>query len=82
MPGTSYHPWSRPGPAIIEAVVDPNEPPDAAEDHRQAGAHFAEALAKGTPHGGRIALTVLADKVKESQQDQVQQLAYLSTYLV
>ena len=28
-------------------------------------AHFAEALAKGTPHGGKIALTVLADKVKE-----------------
>jgi pyruvate dehydrogenase (quinone)/pyruvate oxidase len=27
--------------------------------------HFAEALAKGTPKGGKIALTVLSDKVRE-----------------
>ena len=27
--------------------------------------HFAESLAKGTPDGGKIALTVLPDKVRE-----------------
>jgi pyruvate dehydrogenase (quinone) len=56
---------SRPGPAIIEAVVDPNEPPTPPKITTKQAAHFAEALAKGTPHGGKIALTVLADKVKE-----------------
>ena len=54
-----------PGPAIIEAVVDPNEPPMPPKITAKQAAHFAEALAKGTPHGGKIALTVLADKVKE-----------------
>jgi pyruvate dehydrogenase (quinone)/pyruvate oxidase len=57
---------SRPGPAIIEAVVDPNEPPTPPKITAKQAAHFAEALAKGTPHGGKIALTVLADKVKET----------------
>jgi pyruvate dehydrogenase (quinone) len=56
---------SRPGPAIIEAVVDPNEPPTPPKITAKQAVHFAEALAKGTPHGGKIALTVLADKVKE-----------------
>jgi pyruvate dehydrogenase (quinone) len=56
---------SRPGPVVIEAVVDPNEPPTPPKITARQAAHFAEALAKGTPHGGKIALTVLADKVKE-----------------
>jgi pyruvate dehydrogenase (quinone) len=54
-----------PGPAVIEAVVDPNEPPTPPKITAKQAAHFAESLAKGTPHGGKIALTVLADKVKE-----------------
>ncbi len=53
------------GPVVIEAVVDPNEPPTPPRITAKQAAHFAEALAKGTPHGGKIALTVLADKVKE-----------------
>ena len=56
----AYH-----GPVVIEAVVDPNEPPTPPKITAKQAAHFAEALAKGTPHGGKIALTVLADKVKE-----------------
>ena len=56
---------SRPGPAIIEAVVDPHEPPTPPKITARQAAHFAEALAKGTPHSGKIALTVLSDKVKE-----------------
>jgi pyruvate dehydrogenase (quinone) len=56
---------SRPGPVVVEAVVDPNEPPMPPKVTARQAAHFAEALAKGTPHGGKIALTVAADKVKE-----------------
>ena len=32
---------------------------------QRAAIMFAEALAKGTPHRNKIALTVLADKVRE-----------------
>ena len=54
-----------PGPAVIEAVVDPNEPPMPAMVSAKQAAHFAESLAKGTPNRGEIALTVLSDKVRE-----------------
>jgi len=54
-----------PGPAVIEAVVDPNEPPMPAMVNAKQAAHFAESLARGTPNRGEIALTVLSDKVRE-----------------
>jgi pyruvate dehydrogenase (quinone)/pyruvate oxidase len=54
-----------PGPTVIEALVDPNEPPAPPKVNARQAAHFAEAMAKGTPNRGKIALTVLADKVKE-----------------
>jgi pyruvate dehydrogenase (quinone)/pyruvate oxidase len=54
-----------PGPAIIEAVVDPHEPPMPPKTDMTQAKHFAEALARGTPHAGRIALTVLSDRVRE-----------------
>lgn len=53
------------GPALIEAVVDPNEPPMPPKISASQALHFAQALAKGTPHGAEIALTVVADKVRE-----------------
>jgi pyruvate dehydrogenase (quinone) len=56
---------SRPGPAVIEAVVDPNEPPMPPKTTARQAAHLAEALAKGTPHAGKIALTIGSDKVRE-----------------
>ncbi len=56
---------SRPGPVVIEAVVDQNEPPMPPKATARQAAHLAEALAKGTPHGGKIALTIASDKVKE-----------------
>jgi pyruvate dehydrogenase (quinone)/pyruvate oxidase len=55
-----------PGPAVIEAVVDPYEPPMPPKITMTQAAHFAEALARGTPHGGKIALTTLSDKVRET----------------
>lgn len=54
-----------PGPMLIEAVVDPNEPPLPPKIKGDQALHFAEALAKGTPHRGKIALTVAADIVRE-----------------
>jgi len=56
---------SEPGPTIIEAVVDPHEPPMPPKVSLEQTGKFAEALARGTPHRGKIALTVLSDKVRE-----------------
>lgn len=52
-------------PAILEAVVDPNEPPMPAKIKPEQATHFAEALVRGEPGGGRIALTLFRDKVDE-----------------
>jgi pyruvate dehydrogenase (quinone) len=54
-----------PGPVVIQAIVDPNEPPMPPKIELGQAAHFAEALARGTPNAGKIALTVLSDKVRE-----------------
>jgi pyruvate dehydrogenase (quinone) len=54
-----------PGPALIEAVVDPNEPPMPPKITFEQAKHFAESLAKGTPNGQKIALTVAADQIRE-----------------
>ena len=53
------------GPVLIEATVDPNEPPMPPKIEAKQAKNFAEALAKGTPGRGKIALTVLSDKVRE-----------------
>jgi thiamine pyrophosphate-dependent acetolactate synthase large subunit-like protein len=52
-------------PALVEAVVDPFEPPLPARATFKQGLHMAEALARGEPHRGRIALTLFRDKIKE-----------------
>ncbi len=53
------------GPALVEAVVDPFEPPMPAKVTSKQAQHLAEALAKGTPNRKEIALTILSDKVRE-----------------
>jgi pyruvate dehydrogenase (quinone)/pyruvate oxidase len=53
------------GPVLIEAVVDPHEPPMPPKVTVKQAAHFAEALARGTPRAGKIALTVASDTVRE-----------------
>jgi pyruvate dehydrogenase (quinone)/pyruvate oxidase len=55
----------QPGPVVVEAVVDPHEPPIPPKVTARQAAKLAESLAKGTPHGGKIALTVLSDTVRE-----------------
>jgi pyruvate dehydrogenase (quinone)/pyruvate oxidase len=53
------------GPALVEAVVDPHEPPMPPKVTFSDAKNFAEALARGTPAAGKIALTVASDKVRE-----------------
>ena len=54
-----------PGPVLIQAVVDPNEPPMPPKVDLKQTAHLAEALARGTPNAASIALTIASDKVRE-----------------
>jgi pyruvate dehydrogenase (quinone) len=54
-----------PGPALIEAVVDPNEPPMPPKVAYEQAKNLAESLANGTPGGGEIVRTLVADKVRE-----------------
>jgi len=52
-------------PVLIEAVVDPYEPPMPPNITLEQAAHFAESLVRGEPNRKKIALTVLENKVKE-----------------
>jgi pyruvate dehydrogenase (quinone)/pyruvate oxidase len=54
-----------PGPALIEAVVDPHEPPMPPKATLKQVAHLAQSLARGTPARGKIALTIASDVVRE-----------------
>jgi pyruvate dehydrogenase (quinone)/pyruvate oxidase len=56
---------ARKGPCLIEAVVDPNEPPMPPKIEGKQALKFAESLIKGTPNAGKIALTVASDTVRE-----------------
>jgi pyruvate dehydrogenase (quinone)/pyruvate oxidase len=53
------------GPCLIEAVVDPNEPPMPPKIEAKQALHFAESLVRGTPNAGKIALTLASDTVRE-----------------
>jgi pyruvate dehydrogenase (quinone) len=54
-----------PGPAILQAAVDPFEPPMPAKVKTEQAMHFAEALARGEPNRKKIALTTMSDRVRE-----------------
>ncbi|MCG5480338.1 MAG: pyruvate oxidase, partial [Ensifer alkalisoli] len=54
-----------PGPVLVEAVVDPHEPPMPPKATLKQAAHLAESLARGTPARGKIALTIASDTVRE-----------------
>ncbi|MFL5615388.1 MAG: thiamine pyrophosphate-dependent enzyme [Gemmatimonadaceae bacterium] len=54
-----------PGPALVQAVVDPNEPPFPGKISTKQAIRFAEALARGERNRWDIIKTVLEDKVRE-----------------
>ena len=56
---------AHPGPAVIEAVVDPNEPPLPGNISAEQALHFAESLGKGEKDRWKIIRTVLEDKIRE-----------------
>ena len=53
---------SYPGPALVQAVVDPNEPPMPGKITTEQALHFAEALARGDKHAGKIIETVFKEQ--------------------
>jgi pyruvate dehydrogenase (quinone) len=53
------------GPALVEAIVDPFEPPMPARVKTKQALRMAESLARGEPNRGRIALTLFRDKVSD-----------------
>ncbi|ALP53942.1 pyruvate oxidase [Candidatus Tenderia electrophaga] len=53
------------GPVLVEALVDPHEPPLPPSVDLKDAKHFAQALIKGQPNRKKIALTALSDKVRE-----------------
>jgi pyruvate dehydrogenase (quinone) len=52
-------------PSLVEAVVDPFEPPMPPKVSLKQTLNMAEALARGQPNRGRIALTLFRDKVND-----------------
>jgi pyruvate dehydrogenase (quinone)/pyruvate oxidase len=56
---------AKPGPCLIEAVVDPFEPPMPPKVEAKQAKNMAEALARGTPHAMKTALTLASDTVRE-----------------
>jgi pyruvate dehydrogenase (quinone) len=56
---------AHPGPAVVQAVVDPNEPPMPGNITTEQAIKFAEALVKGQRKRFEIIKTVLEDKVRE-----------------
>jgi pyruvate dehydrogenase (quinone) len=54
-----------PGPVIVEALVDPFEPPLPAKVTLDQATKFATSLLRGEPNREKIALTVLGDRVRE-----------------
>jgi hypothetical protein len=53
------------GPAIVQAVVDPNEPPLPGNITMKHALKFAEALLRGEKDRWKIIKTVVEDKIRE-----------------
>jgi pyruvate dehydrogenase (quinone) len=56
---------AHPGPAVVQAVVDANEPPMPGKITTKQALHFAEALARGEKDRWGIVKTLAKDKVRE-----------------
>ena len=64
--GSTVEQWlAAPGPAVLEAVIDPLEPPLPAKIKPEQAYHFAESLVRGEPNAGEIMRKALGDKIRE-----------------
>jgi pyruvate dehydrogenase (quinone) len=57
--------FAQPGPALVEAVIDPNEPPMPGQVTVDQAYHFAKSLPRGERDRWDIIKDVLKDKVRE-----------------
>jgi pyruvate dehydrogenase (quinone) len=53
------------GPVLVEAAVDPHEPPLPPKIKMKQIAHLAEALMRGTPAREKIALNIASNAIRE-----------------
>ncbi|MFI5229530.1 MAG: thiamine pyrophosphate-dependent enzyme [Gemmatimonadales bacterium] len=56
---------AHPGPALVQAVVDPQEPPMPGHITTEQALHFAKALARGEKDRWGIIKTLTEDKIRE-----------------
>jgi thiamine pyrophosphate-dependent acetolactate synthase large subunit-like protein len=56
---------AHPGPTVVQAVVDPNEPPMPGRVTTDQALHFAKALLRGQKDAGKIFKTIAEDKIRE-----------------
>jgi pyruvate dehydrogenase (quinone) len=54
-----------PGPVIVDAIIDPFEPPMPPRVTLEQTTNLAKALVRGEPDGGKILTTVLGNKIRE-----------------
>jgi pyruvate dehydrogenase (quinone) len=53
------------GPKLVQAVVDPNEPPMPGKVTTDQALHFAKALLRGQKDAGEIIKTIAEDQIRE-----------------
>jgi pyruvate dehydrogenase (quinone) len=53
------------GPVVVDALIDPNEPPMPGHISMEQALHFAEALARGQKDSWEIIKTVAENKIRE-----------------
>jgi len=54
-----------PGPSVVEAIVDPNEPPMPGKVTTEQALHFAKSLVRGQKDAIKIVKTIAEDQVRE-----------------
>ena len=57
--------FAHPGPALVEAVVDPNEPPLPGKITTEQAWNFVEALVRGQKDRWDIIKTIVENKIRE-----------------
>jgi len=57
--------FNLPGPAVVQAVVDPNEPPLPGKITTDQAWQFAKALARGQQDGWELIKTVVNNTIRE-----------------
>jgi pyruvate dehydrogenase (quinone) len=56
---------AHPGPTVVQAVVDPNEPPMPGKATTDQALHLAKALVRGQKDAMKIIKTIAEDKIRE-----------------